>query len=101
MTSSTATLLISCPDQKGLVAKIANFIYSNGGNIIHADQHTDFAAGLFLTRLEWQLDGSIYPVIDWDRPFMRSHNPYKQNGSFTFSDTIPRIAIWVSQQDHC
>ncbi|MHC5832831.1 MAG: ACT domain-containing protein, partial [Nostoc sp.] len=49
MTNPTATLLISCPDQRGLVAKFANFIYSNGGNIIHADQHTDFAAGLFLT----------------------------------------------------
>ena len=42
---STATLLISCPDQQGLVAKFANFIYDNGGNIIHADQHTDFEAG--------------------------------------------------------
>jgi formyltetrahydrofolate deformylase len=58
MTSPTATLLVSCPDQKGLVAKIANFIYANGGNIIHADQHTDFDAGLFLTRIEWQLEGS-------------------------------------------
>ncbi|MBN3882234.1 MAG: ACT domain-containing protein, partial [Nostoc sp. JL34] len=38
MTNPTATLLISCPDQRGLVAKFANFIYSNGGNIIHADQ---------------------------------------------------------------
>lgn len=61
MTVPTATLLISCPDQQGLVAKFANFIYSNGGNIIHADQHTDFAVGLFLTRIEWQLDGFNLP----------------------------------------
>ncbi|BAZ11953.1 formyltetrahydrofolate deformylase [Calothrix sp. NIES-4071] len=57
----TATLLISCPDQRGLVAKFANFIYANGGNIVHADQHTDFAVGLFLTRIEWQLDGFHLP----------------------------------------
>lgn len=57
----TATLLVSCPDQKGLVAKIANFIYSNGGNIIHADQHTDFTTGTFLTRIEWQLEGFNLP----------------------------------------
>jgi formyltetrahydrofolate hydrolase len=31
---STVTLLFSCPDQLGLVAKIANFVYANGGNII-------------------------------------------------------------------
>jgi formyltetrahydrofolate deformylase len=61
MTSATATLLISCPDQRGLLAKLSNFIYANGGNIVHADQHTDFLAGLFLSRIEWQLDGFKLP----------------------------------------
>ncbi|WP_445974563.1 ACT domain-containing protein [Plectonema radiosum] len=55
-------MLISCPDQRGLVAKIANFIYANGGKIIHADQHTDFGTCLFLTRIEWQLDGFNLPL---------------------------------------
>jgi len=36
----TATLLVSCPDQKGLVAKLSNFIYSYDGNLLHADHHT-------------------------------------------------------------
>lgn len=54
---ATATILVSCPDQQGLVAKIANFIYANGGNIIHVDQHTDTSANLFLTRIEWELAG--------------------------------------------
>ncbi len=38
---STATLLVSCPDRKGLVARISDFIFRHGGNILHADQHTD------------------------------------------------------------
>jgi formyltetrahydrofolate hydrolase len=29
----TVTLLFSCPDRRGLVAKVANFVYSNGGNL--------------------------------------------------------------------
>jgi len=53
----SATLLVSCPDQKGLVAKLSSFIYSYGGNIIHADHHTDPEAGLFLSRIEWDLEG--------------------------------------------
>ncbi|TAF12453.1 MAG: ACT domain-containing protein, partial [Nostocales cyanobacterium] len=61
MMKPTATLLISCPDERGLVAKFANFIYANGGNIIDADQHTDFEAGLFLTRIEWLLEGFNLP----------------------------------------
>lgn len=101
MTSPTATLLISCPDQKGLVAKIANFIYSNGGNIIHADQHTDFTAGLFLTRLEWQLDGFNLPRDLIGPAFNAIAQPLNANWQLHFSDTPPRIAIWVSKQDHC
>ncbi len=101
MTSPTATLLISCPDCKGLVAKIANFIYANGGNIIHADQHTDFAAGLFLTRLEWQLEGFNLPRDLIAPAFNAIAQQLGAKWELHFSDTIPRIAIWVSKQDHC
>ncbi|HEY9598933.1 MAG TPA: formyltetrahydrofolate deformylase [Cyanophyceae cyanobacterium] len=101
MTVPTATLLISCPDQRGLVAKFANFIYSNGGNIIHADQHTDFSAGLFLTRIEWQLDGFNLPRELIGPAFQAIAQPLQAEWQLHFSDTIPRIAIWVSQQDHC
>lgn len=101
MTSPTATLLISCPDQKGLVAKIANFIYSNGGNIIHADQHTDFSAELFLTRIEWQLEGFNLPREIIGPAFNAIAQPLQAQWQLHFSDTIPRIAIWVSKQDHC
>ncbi|MFS0517373.1 formyltetrahydrofolate deformylase [Nostoc sp. UIC 10607] len=101
MTNPTATLLISCPDQRGLVAKFANFIYSNGGNIIHADQHTDFAAGLFLTRIEWQLDGFNLPREFIAPAFNAIAQPLDAKWEIRFSDTVPRIAIWVSRQDHC
>ncbi len=101
MTSPTATLLISCPDQRGLVAKIANFIYANGGNIIHADQHTDFASGLFLTRIEWQLDGFNLPRDLIAPAFNAIAQPLNANWELHFSDTVPRLAIWVSRQDHC
>ncbi|MBW4670516.1 MAG: formyltetrahydrofolate deformylase [Cyanomargarita calcarea GSE-NOS-MK-12-04C] len=101
MTSPTATLLISCPDQRGLVAKIANFIYANGGNIIHADQHTDFAAGLFLTRIEWQLSGFNLPRNLIAPAFNAIAQPLNAKWELHFSDAMPRIAIWVSKQDHC
>ncbi len=101
MTKPTATLLISCPDQRGLVAKIANFIYSNGGNIIHADQHTDFEAGLFLTRIEWLLEGFNLPRDFIGTAFNAIAQPLGAKWELHFSDTVPRLAIWVSRQDHC
>ncbi len=101
MSTPTATLLVSCPDQKGLVAKIANFIYANGGNIIHADQHTDFAAGLFLTRIEWQLEGFNLPREVISPAFAAIAKPLQAIWQIQFSDTIARLAIWVTRQNHC
>jgi formyltetrahydrofolate deformylase len=101
MTTPTATLLVSCPDQRGLVAKIANFIYANGGNIIYADQHTDLAAGLFLTRIEWQLDGFYLPREFIAPAFRAIAQPLQAQWQLHFSDTVTRIALWVSRQDHC
>jgi formyltetrahydrofolate deformylase len=98
---STATLLVSCPDQKGLVAKIANFIYANGGNIIHADQHTDLSAGLFFTRIEWELEDFNLPRDVIDPAFGAIAKSLGATWNLAFSDQIPRLAIWVTQQDHC
>ncbi|WP_250124748.1 formyltetrahydrofolate deformylase [Chroococcidiopsis sp. CCMEE 29] len=101
MTSSTATLLVSCPEQQGLVSKLTNFIDSNGGQIIHAVQHTDGTAKLFLSRIEWQLD-KFNLTRDLIAPaFNTVTQPLQASWNLHFSDTVPRIAIWVSRQDHC
>ncbi|PYT27872.1 MAG: hypothetical protein DMG57_16845 [Acidobacteria bacterium] len=52
---------MSCPDRKGLVAMISDFIFRNGGNILHADQHTDLEEGVFLARMGRDLDGFKIP----------------------------------------
>ena len=54
---ATATLLLSCPDQKGLVATMAEWVYRHDGNIVHADQHTDASESVFFQRVEFELDG--------------------------------------------
>ncbi|MEG3926401.1 MULTISPECIES: formyltetrahydrofolate deformylase [unclassified Microcoleus] len=101
MTKPTATLLISCPDRKGLVALLANFIASHNGNIIHADHHTDFTAGLFLSRLEWQLDDFDLTTEQITPAFSEIAKDLQANWQLHFSQKIRRIAIWVSRQDHC
>ena len=98
---TTATLLISCPDQRGIVARIANFIDSNGGNIIHTDQHVDAEESLFLTRVEWQLDRFNLPRDLIDPAFAAIAKPLEAQWQLHFSDVRPKIAIWVSKQNHC
>ena len=58
----TAILLIDCPDRKGLVATIADFLYRHNANILHADQHQDAERGLFLMRVEWDLTDFDLPT---------------------------------------
>ncbi len=101
MSRLTATLLVNCPEQRGLVAALANFVASNNGNIIHADHHTDFAQNLFLSRLEWELTDfqltreQIGPALD------EVLRPLGGSWRLHFSDQVPRMAIWVTTQDHC
>jgi formyltetrahydrofolate deformylase len=101
MTRPTATLLISCPDRKGLVALLANFIASHNGNIIHADHHTDFTAGLFLSRLEWQLDDFDLTTEQITPAFSEIAKDLQANWQLHFSQKIRRLAVFVSRQDHC
>jgi formyltetrahydrofolate deformylase len=51
MSDVNAILLISCPDGKGIVAQISEFIFKNNGNIVHAAQHTSKDDKLFFTRV--------------------------------------------------
>ncbi|AIE73284.1 MULTISPECIES: formyltetrahydrofolate deformylase [unclassified Synechocystis] len=101
MPNLTATLLVSCPDQPGIVAKIAQFIYQNQGNIIHADQHTDFSSGLFLNRVEWQLDNFRLSRPELLAAWSQLAQQLKATWQIHFSDQLPRLALWVSKQDHC
>ena len=98
---TTATLLVSCPDQKGLVAKISDWVFSHGGNILHADQHADSTAGLFLMRVEWDLDNFDLTREEIAPTFEKLAIEIQAKWSIHFSDYVRRIAIFVSKQDHC
>ena len=51
----SATLLVSCPDQKGIVAALSNFLLTHNANILHDNQYIDTENNLFLMRLEWDV----------------------------------------------
>jgi len=97
----TATLLLSCPDQKGLVAGVSDFIYRNDGNILHADQHTDQEEGTFLQRVEWELAGFRIPRAGIAEAFQPLAQRFGLSWELRFSDNAPRVAILVSRLDHC
>lgn len=97
----TATLLADCPDRPGLVASISGFIYTNGGNILAADQHSEPENGHFYMRVVWDLAG-----FHLDRPALALAladlgRRLSLTWSVQYSDERQRVAILVSKTPHC
>jgi formyltetrahydrofolate deformylase len=102
----SAILLISCPDQKGEVATIADFVYRHGGNILHADEHADEESGLFLMRVEFDpkdfdIDLSQKDLADFGKHFAPIAEKFQMTWRLAQSSQRPRMIVLVSKYDHC
>lgn len=102
MTSKTPRIvaLLSGPDQKGLVAKVSNWIFENDGNIIHADQHRDQEEGVFFQRVEWAVEGS-QSAEDQAKSFSDFGDSLGMKTRVAITGQKPKVAIFVSKFDHC
>lgn len=97
----TAILLVDCPDRKGIVASIGDFLYRHGANILHADQHQDNKLRLFFLRVEWDLE-----EFDLDRAALGDAlepiaTKFEMRWRVEYSDECPAVAIFVSREQHC
>ncbi|MGL6135490.1 MAG: formyltetrahydrofolate deformylase [Prochlorococcaceae cyanobacterium] len=101
MPPATAILQVICPDRPALVSELSGWVAANGGNIRHADHHTDAGAGLFLSRIEWQLEHFGLPRSAIAPAVTALAERLGGEGQVHFSDELPRVAIFVSRQDHC
>ena len=98
----TATLLIHCPDKRGIVYHVTDFIYKNKGNIIYLDQYVDEKKELFFMRLEWELTDFIIPSDQIGNQFKAGiAEPFEMKWKLSFSDEKPKMAIFVSKLSHC
>jgi formyltetrahydrofolate deformylase len=98
---SSAVLLLSCPDRKGVVASVSGFIYQHGGNILHADEHNDRDSNTFLMRVEFDPAELDLPLSDFSRHFSEIAKKFEMQWRLALSDVHMRVAIMVSKYDHC
>jgi formyltetrahydrofolate deformylase len=98
---SSAILLISCPDRKGEVATIADFIYRHGGNILHADEHGDAESGLFLMRVEFDPADFDIDLGDFGKHFAPIAETFNMKWRLAQASQRQRMIILVSKYDHC
>ena len=111
--NSTAVLLITCPDSKGLVAAVSGLLFAHGANILHADQHQDAAQGLFFMRVEWQLgstadpragtapDDAAFDLPAFEAAFSPIARRFLMHWSLHTTRRRSRVAVFVSQHLHC
>ena len=101
-TKNTATLLIYCPDQKGIVATVTEFIHKNNGNIIDLDQHVDHNEEIFFMRAKWDLIDFVIPREKIGEYFSTLIGErFQMKWELYFDDQKVRMAIFISKLSHC
>jgi formyltetrahydrofolate deformylase len=98
---NSAILLIHCPDRKGIVAGVSGFLHRNGANILHADQHQDTDLSLFYMRVEWDLTDFALDDAAFRAEFAPLAESFEMQWQLAYSAARTRVAIFVSQQQHC
>lgn len=97
----SAILLVSCPDRKGIVASISEFIFKHNGNILFNDEHGDEESNLFLTRVEFDPSNFDFDLSEFGSRFAQIAGEFQMDWRLAHSTDRPRIAIFVSKYDHC
>ena len=101
MKPSTATLLVSCPDRRGLVAALAQLLYGHGANILDADQHTDLAAGQFFQRIRFDTSEMHTDRVALEHAIDEVASRFSMRYRVAWGGHRKRVAIFVSRYDHC
>jgi formyltetrahydrofolate deformylase len=98
---NSAVILISCPDRKGIVATISDFVFNHNGNILHADEHADEGSNLFLMRVEFDPAEFDIDLADFSRHFAPIAQEFEMHWRLARSNHRPKMIILVSKYDHC
>jgi len=97
----TASLLVCCPDRRGIVAALAQVLHGHGANILEADQHTDRAAGVFFQRIHFDLADLHTDRTTLEGAIRDVAQRMGMTWRLAYGDQVKRMAIFVSKTNHC
>jgi formyltetrahydrofolate deformylase len=100
-TPELATLLVSCPDRRGIVAALAQLLYGHGANILDSDQHTDGLAGMFFQRIRFDLAELQTDKLTLERAISEVAARFTMSYRLIYARERKRVALFVSRYDHC
>ncbi|MDD2679581.1 MAG: formyltetrahydrofolate deformylase [Candidatus Omnitrophica bacterium] len=99
---NTYILLFQCRDQKGIIAKLADFIFKAGANIITADQYsTNPQGGYFFIRLEFVINSASIAKVALEKGLRLLAANLGAQFSLYDKHKPLRMGVCVSRPGHC
>lgn len=100
-TPNRARLLTACPDRPGIVAAVSQFLFEQGANVVHSDQHTtDPSGGIFFLRIEFDLPGLVERAAAVEAAFAPIAQRFAMDWRLAVASQVKRLAVMVSKEDH-
>ncbi|MDP5276285.1 formyltetrahydrofolate deformylase [Chengkuizengella axinellae] len=97
-----ARMLISCPDQPGIVAAVSKFLHQHDANIVQSDQYTmDPEGGMFFIRIEFDLPELEFKLNALKEDFAVVADQFQMDWRISLAPKKQKLAIFVSKEDHC
>ena len=96
-----ATLLVHCPDRRGIVAALAQLLFGHGANILDSDQHSDVPASQFFQRLRFDLSELLTDRGTLERAINEVAERFEMKVRLSYENDVKRVALFVSKYDHC
>ena len=100
-TQSSIRILLACPDAKGVIAAVTQFIAERQGNIIDLDQHADQSARLFVMRIEIEPNTLATTPADFERDFQSLEQRFALTTTYDWGRSQKSLVIFASKEDHC
>lgn len=94
-------LKIDCPDQSGIVAKIANYIADKKGNLTELNQFADSIHDSFFARFEINTTDLVSTIEDFISGFTPLAESLNANWHFRHVPYKMKTAILVTKTTHC
>ncbi|OYV07326.1 MAG: formyltetrahydrofolate deformylase, partial [Verrucomicrobiales bacterium VVV1] len=94
-------LKLSCPDQPGIVAKVATYVAGHRGNLVEFAQFSDKLGSKFFARLEFETSELDVDTEDFIDGFGTLGRSLKADWHFRRLPFRMRTAVLVTKTDHC
>lgn len=95
-------ILISCPDQPGIVAKVSKILFEQGANITESAQHTtNPVAGTFFMRIAFDIGRQEDALSQIETALSPVASEFSMKFQVSMAENRKKMAIFVSKEEHC